>query len=108
MPLSEDDRRKLDQIEQALRDDDPTFAATVTFVHRRHWAIVEGAAFFIGWLVLLAGVVATQTLLGLDVTFSLAGFLAGSVGMLAVAVFLFGRPQPAEPTEPDPQCGRSN
>ena len=31
MPLSKDEQRRLDEIEQSLRDDNPLFAATVDF-----------------------------------------------------------------------------
>jgi len=108
MPLSGDDQRKLDQIEQALRDDDPTFATNVSFIRqRRRRAIVEGLAFLPGWMVLLAGVVATQVLLGFGVTFSLTGFLTGSLGMLAIAGWLYSRRRTPAPTEPDRSSDRS-
>ena len=82
MPLSWDEQRKLDELEQALRADDPTFDAGVNFVRaRRHRAIVGAVVALLGWVLLLAGVVATQSLLGLGVQFS----FIGSVGMLAVA-----------------------
>ena len=84
------------------------FATTVSFVRlRRHRAIVEGLVFFIGWVVLLAGVGATQALLGLGVTFSFAGFLTGTVGMLAIAVVLFGGRRTPRGTDPDRRSERS-
>lgn len=108
MPLSEDDQRKLDQIAQALRDEDPTFATTVSVIRlRRHGVIFEGLGFLIGWVVLLAGVGATQALLGFCVTFSLAGFLTGTGGMLAIALVLFGRPRTHERIDPDRRPERS-
>ena len=45
MPLSEDDQRKLDQIEQALAKDDPQFAETVnTDRWRRRRIALAGAS----------------------------------------------------------------
>jgi hypothetical protein len=102
MPLSWDEQRKLDELEQALRADDPTFDAGVNFVRaRRHRAIVGAVVALLGWVLLLAGVVATQSLLGLGVPFSFTGFLIGSVGMLAVAGWLFGRRRKPAPADPD-------
>ena len=65
MPLSEDDQRKLDQIEQALAKDDPRFAETVNIDRWRCRRIVlAGAAFTIGIVVLLVGLVITQAVIG--------------------------------------------
>jgi len=47
--LSKDEQDRLDEIERALRDDDPLFAANVDFDHlRRHQKLVAGAAFILG------------------------------------------------------------
>jgi DUF3040 family protein len=54
-------KRKLDQIEQALAKDDPRFADTVNIDRwRRRRIVLAGAAFTIGIVVLLVGLVITQ------------------------------------------------
>ena len=61
MPLSEHERRQLEQIEQALRADDPRFAEAVRAAHPRvHYkrrAIEAALGFVIGVGLLLCGVV---------------------------------------------------
>ena len=65
MPLSEDDQRKLDQIEQALAKGRPRFAETVNIDRwRRRRIVLAGAAFTIGIVVLLVGPVITQAVIG--------------------------------------------
>ena len=92
MPLSEDDQRKLDQIEQALTKDDPQFAETVNIDRwRRRRIALAGAAFTIGMVVLLVGLVLTQAVLVLGVIISIAGALTMTA---ATAVFLRGRQWP--------------
>ena len=74
MPLSEDDQRKLDQIEQALTKDDPQFAETVNIDRwRRRRIVLAGASFTIGMVVLIVGLVITQAVLVLGVITSIAG-----------------------------------
>jgi Protein of unknown function (DUF3040) len=64
MPLSEDDQRKLDQIEQALTKDDPRFAETVNIDRwRRRRIVLACASFTIGMVVLIVGLVITQAVL---------------------------------------------
>jgi len=108
MPLSPEEQRKLDEIEQALRDDDPTLGSSVSHARPRRRGIVGGAAVLFGSVVLLAGVVAAQAWLGarVGVAFSPAGQLIGSVGMLAVAGWLFGLRRSPEPPHADRQSGR--
>ena len=108
MPLSPEEQRKLDEIEQALRDDDPTLGSSVSHARPRRRGIVGGAAVLFGSVVLLAGVVAAQAWLGarVGVAFSPAGLLIGSVGMLAVAGWLFGLRRSREPPHADRQSGR--
>jgi len=108
MPLSPEEHRKLDEIEQALRDDDPTLGSSVSHARPRRRGIVGGAAVLFGSVVLLAGVVAAQAWLGarVGVAFSPAGLLIGSVGMLAVAGWLFGLRRSPEPPHADRQSGR--
>jgi hypothetical protein len=61
VPLSEHEQRQLDQIEQALRADDPRFAHTVQSadprVHYKRRVVAAAAGFVIGVGLLLAGVV---------------------------------------------------
>jgi len=61
VPLSEHERRQLEQIEQALRADDPGFAEAVHAadprVHYRRRVIAAAVGFVIGMGLLLAGVV---------------------------------------------------
>ena len=92
MPLSEDDQRKLDQIEQALTKDDPRFAQTVNIDRwRRRRIALTGASFTIGMVVLIVGLVITQAVLVLGVITSIAGALTMTA---AAAVFLRGRRSP--------------
>ena len=92
MPLSEDDQRKLDQIEQALTNDDPQFAQTVNIDRwRRRRIALTGASFTIGMVVLIVGLVITQAVLVLGVIISIAGALTMTA---ATAVFLRGRQWP--------------
>jgi Protein of unknown function (DUF3040) len=61
VPLSEHERRQLEQIEQALRADDPRFADTVAAadprVHYKRRVIAAALGLVIGVGLLLAGVV---------------------------------------------------
>ena len=61
MPLSEHEQRQFEQIEQALRADDPRFAEAVHAadprVHYRRRVIAAALGFVIGTGLLLAGVV---------------------------------------------------
>ena len=86
--LSKDEQDRLDEIERALSDDDPRFAASVDFDHlRRHRLLVGGAAFILGIVVLVLGAVATQALMAVGVIVSVAGFVV----MVAAAKYLLDR-----------------
>jgi hypothetical protein len=67
MPLSEHERRQLEQIEQALRADDPRFADAVRAadprVHYKRRVIAAALGFLIGVGLLLAGVVINVTVI---------------------------------------------
>ena len=73
MPLSEYEQRQLEQIEQALRADDPRFANVVHAadprVHYKRRVIAAALGFLIGVGLLLAGVVINVALIGV------AGFM---------------------------------
>ena len=73
MPLSEHEQRQLEQIEQALRADDPRFANAVHAadprVHHKRRVIGAALGFLTGVGLLLAGVVINVTLI------AVAGFM---------------------------------
>jgi hypothetical protein len=73
VPLSEHEQRQLEQIEQALRADHPTFAgavhATDPRVHYKRWVIAAALGFLIGVGLLFAGVAINVVLI------AVAGFL---------------------------------
>jgi hypothetical protein len=74
--LSNEEQRQLDEIERALRDDDPSFAATVDFGHlRRRRIIAPGATILLGLVLLVVGEIAAQSLMIAGVILSVAGFL---------------------------------
>jgi hypothetical protein len=81
VPLSEHERRQLEQIEQALRASDPRFADVVQAadprVHYRHQAIAAAVGFLVGVGLLLAGVVVNVILIA----------VAGFVVMLACSMW---------------------
>jgi hypothetical protein len=61
MPLSEDDQRRLDEIERALQRDDPKFAAGRSLERLRQRRLVAaGAVVLIGMVLLVAGLAVTQ------------------------------------------------
>ena len=76
MALSEDEQRQLDEIESALRRDDPRFAAMVSIVRlRRRRRIVAAAVFVLGMVVLVGGLVATAWSVPVGVLISTVGVL---------------------------------
>jgi len=89
MPLSEDDQRRLDEIERALQRDDPKFAAGQSlerFRQRRQRRLVAaGAVVLIGMVLLVVGLALTQAALPVGVITSVAGFLT-MVGGAAVLI----------------------
>jgi|KBSMisStaDraftv2_1062788.scaffolds.fasta_scaffold3819592_1 hypothetical protein len=89
MTLSKYEQRTLDEIEHALRQEDPQFANTVSFEHlRRHRSIVGGSAFLLGIALLFVGEIASQTQLAMGVIVSLAGFVV----MVAAFAWTVRRP----------------
>ena len=82
MPLSEQDRRRLDQIEQALMMDDPELAAAFTPGRLPMVQIVLYCLMFAsGGIVLIGGLVTTHTY---PITGGLIG-VAGAVIMVVAA-----------------------
>jgi len=81
MPLSEDEQRRLDELERALQRDDPRFAAGQSI--ERIWlrrTVAAGAAVLTGMVLLVAGIITTQAILVLGVIVSVIGFLSTVVG----------------------------
>lgn len=75
MALSKDEQRTLDEIERALREDDPKFANATHFDRlRRHRVILGAGAFLLGAIALVVGEVVSQVQLTAGVMLSLAGF----------------------------------
>jgi hypothetical protein len=76
MPLSEDDQRRLDEIERGLQRDDPKFAAGQSLERLRLRRIVRaGGLSLIGLVLLVAGLVVTNATPAVGVLISVAGFL---------------------------------
>lgn len=76
MALSKQEQRTLDEIERALRDEDPGFVNAVSLDHlRRHRALVGGSTTVLGMIVLVAGEIAAQAQLVIGVTVGIAGFV---------------------------------
>lgn len=88
MPLSDDDQRRLDEIEQSLTRDDPQFGDRLALQWRRRRRMISSiVGFVLGAVLLIAGLVTTHALLVIGVIIAAAGFGA----MIAAAgVLLFG------------------
>jgi hypothetical protein len=81
MPLSDGEQRRLDEIERAMKLDDPKFAATITIEHfRRQHAVVAGSLFLLGMVALVVGLVVTDASLWAGIVISLTGFLSMVAG----------------------------
>ena len=98
MPLSEEELRLLEQMERALVEEDPKLASTLrgTAFRRaaRRRAILAGACFVLGVVVLMTGAVASITLVG----------VIGFVIMLASAtIALTAMRGPHGPAAADPR-----
>jgi VIT1/CCC1 family predicted Fe2+/Mn2+ transporter len=85
MALSEDEQRRLDEMERALTRDDPRFAASVSIDRvRRRRRIVSACVFLIGIIVLLAGLVTTAESTTAGVVIGVAGALIMIGAVVAV------------------------
>ena len=91
MPLSEDDQRRLDEIEQSLSRDDPQFAARVSVQWRRRRRVLGALmCFAVGAVLLIVGLVTTHAVIVIGVIIAVAGLGA----MVAAAgVLLSGSPR---------------
>ena len=86
MALSEDEQRRLDEMEIAFRRDDPNFVASVSIDHvRNRRRITAVIVFVLGMIVLVAGLVSTASTVLLGVVISLAGLLM----MIAIVIAVF-------------------
>ena len=86
MPLSEDDQRRLDEIERGLQRDDPKFAALQSLDRRRRRRMIAaGVVVLIGVVLLVVGLVLTNAAPVVGVLISVAGFLF-MVGGAAVLI----------------------
>lgn len=89
MPLSDEHRRALDEIERQLEREDPTFVATVSseqFQRLRHrWVIIPTSLFLLGAVLLIAGLVTTHAQLTAGVIISIIGLFT----MSAATVWFF-------------------
>lgn len=69
MPLSDEEARMLQQLEQSLAAEDPEFASTLrgskVLAHNRRIAVIAGLGFVFGLVLLFAGAVAALTWLGI-------------------------------------------
>jgi hypothetical protein len=82
MALSKDEQRTLDEIERALRDDDPKFVSAVDFGRfRRRRTIVGGTAFILGMIALVVGEMVAQVHMAVGVVVGVAGFIARFVAL---------------------------
>ena len=76
MALSEYEQRKLDEMEAALRRDDPRFAVSVSIDRvRLRRRVVAALAFVLGMVVLVGGLVATAVSVLAGVLISTAGLM---------------------------------
>ena len=90
MALSEDEQRRLDEMESALLRDDPGFAATVSMGRvRTRRRIIAALGFLLGIIILIGGLVTTATSVLIGVLVSVTGALL--MTGLAIAVFRWRR-----------------
>jgi hypothetical protein len=90
MPLSEGEQRRLDEIERALRSEDPNFAATITISRvKRHRAVVAALVFLVGMVGLVVGLVTTDASLWAGIVISML-----AVAAMATGAVLYFRPRP--------------
>jgi len=90
MPLSEDEQRRLDEIERALHVEDPKFAAGHSI--ERAWlrrTLTAGAVVLMGVVLLVVGLITTQAALVAGVTISIVAFLV----MVCGAALFIRRPR---------------
>jgi len=85
MPLTDGERRSLDEIERALQRDDPEFAAAIDIDRLRELRlrrmIIPAVSFLLGMVALVGGLVTTHEQLVVGVVIGVTGVLimAGAV-----------------------------
>jgi hypothetical protein len=94
VPLSEEEQRMLEQLEQALAAEDPKFASTLrgssARARHRRVAFLSGGVFVLGIVLLMTGVIMPQTIV------SVAGFV------LMLGGAYFGLTEWRRSTQPEP------
>jgi Protein of unknown function (DUF3040) len=81
VPLSDDEQRRLDEIERALYRDDPMFAASQSLTRlRRRRLIAAAAVVLIGMVLLVVGLVMTNSSVVVGALVSVTGFLTMVTG----------------------------
>ena len=94
MPLSEEEQRMLEQLEQALAAEDPKFASTLrgSSARSRHrrLAFIAAGVFLLGIILLMTGVIMPQSIV------SVAGFV------LMLGGAYFGLTEWRRSTQPEP------
>lgn len=107
MPLSDEEARLLQQLEQSLAQDDPEFASTLRGskfrAHNRRVALIAGTGFALGVALLLTGAILALTVIG----------VVGFVAMLAGSYFFItswrrgfsGGDEPAQQPAPKKSSG---
>ena len=99
MPLSREEQRVLDSIEDGLRVDDPVFAAKLTFTaakrHFRRQKVLAHGCLWLGMFMTLTGFGLVHDVLGAGVLLILYGF--GLLGLAIVAIVQLGSPVGGSP-----------
>ena len=99
MPLSREEQRVLDSIEDGLRVDDPVFAAKLTFTatkrHFRRQMVLAHGCLWLGMFMTLTGFGLVHDVLGAGVLLILYGF--GLLGLAIVAIVQLGSPVRGSP-----------
>ncbi|MGH3979848.1 MAG: DUF3040 domain-containing protein [Pseudonocardiaceae bacterium] len=104
VPLSEEEQRLLAELEQALAAEDPKFASALRGSsmrsRQRRIAVAAGVAFFVGIVLLMAGVIIPFT------PISIAGFvlMLGSAYVGLTAWRKSNHPEPLRLVGSDPQA----
>ena len=95
MPLTDGERRSLDEIERALQRDDPEFAAAIDIDRLRELRlrrmIIPAVSFLLGTLLLVGGLVTTHEQLVVGVAIGVTGAL------IMAGAFTMGLRRHAEP-----------
>ena len=96
MPLTDGERRSLDEIERALQRDDPDFAAAIDIDRLRELRlrslIIPAVSFLLGTMLLVGGLVTTHEQLIVGVVIGVAGALI-MVGAFTVALRRTAQPR---------------